>query len=170
MKQLVFVLAIFFVVILPLAAQEDHDHHHARNEIGISTGALYSPNHYEWGTSTHVHYFRTLSLHSHWSLGGGVEQAWLDGTHWAVAAGAKYQLFDRFSLGMLPGVMFLNHSHEDHGIEKTKSEMKTFFSLHTEAVYDLFHWDRFHLGLAADYSWTKNHSHFMIGVHGAFCF
>jgi len=165
MKQLFFALIASFAIVRSLAAQEEHDHHHARNETGISTGALYSPDHNEWGAAVHIHYFRTLSAHSRWSLGGGIEQAWLDGTHWVIAAGVKYQLFDRFSLGALPGIMAINHSEGGH-----ETGAKTLFAFHAEAVYDLFHWDKFHLGLAADYSWAKKHSHFLIGLHGAFCF
>ena len=134
---------------------------HPRNEIGISAGALYSPDHKEWGQTAHIHYFRTISRRSHWSLGGLVEQAWLDGSHFTFAAGAKYQPFDRFSLSVLPGVKLLNHDYSDK---------QTLFSLHLEAVYDLFNWEKFHLGPAVDYAWAKNHTHFMIGIHGAFSF
>jgi len=133
---------------------------HLRNEIGISAGALYSPNHEEWGTAAHIHYFRTVSDRSRWSLGGSVEQAFIDGSHWTFAAGVKYQI-DHFGLSLMPGVKFLNHDH---------SSNETLFSLHAEIVYDLFHWKRFHLGPAIDYAWAKNHSHFMLGIHGAFSF
>ena len=134
---------------------------HLSNEIGISAGALYSPDHKEWGVSTHIHYFRAVSNRSRWSLGGAVEQAWLDGSHWTFAAGVKYSLFEHFSLSVMPGVMLLNHDYSDK---------KTLFSLHTEVVYDLFSWRNFHLGPAIDYSWTKNHSHIMFGIHGGFDF
>jgi hypothetical protein len=137
-----------------------HYQPHSRNEIGISAGALYSPDHEEWGTTAHIHYFRTLSRGSNWSLGGLVEQAWLDGVHWTFAAGVKFEPFDHFSLSLLPGVKLLNHD----------SDKKTLFSLHFEAVYDLFHWKKFHLGPAIDYAYAKNHNHFMIGIHGAFSF
>ena len=131
-----------------------------RNEIGISAGALYSPDHKEWGQTAHIHYFRSISYRSNWSLGGLVEQAWLDGTHLTFAAGVKYKL-DHFDFSLLPGVKFLNHDYSDK---------KTLFSLHFEAVYDLFHWGKLHLGPAVDYAWAKNHTHFMIGIHGAFGF
>ena len=132
---------------------------HSRNEVGISAGALYSPDHKEWGQTAHIHYFRTISYYSHWSLGGSVEQAWLDGSHWTFAAGAKFQPFDHFSLSVLPGIKLFSDNNT-----------KTLFSLHFEAVYDLFHWDKFHLGPAIDYAWAKNHTHFMLGIHGAFSF
>ena len=138
----------------------------SRNEIGISAGALYSLNHKEWGKSVHIHYFRTISRNSHWSLGGGVEQAWLNGSHWTFAAGIKYELFERFSLSVLPGVKFLNHDYSDN----IEPEKKRLFSLHAEAVYDLFNLGKIHLGPAVDYAWAKNHSHFMFGIHGAFSF
>ena len=135
------------------------------NEIGLSAGALYSPNHKEWGMSAHIHYFRTI-FHSSWSLGGSVEQAWLDGSHWTFAAGVKYEL-DHFSFGVLPGVMFLNHNASEGSTEPDK---KFLFSIHTEIVYELIHLGKFHLGPAVDYAWAKNHSHFMFGIHGAISF
>ena len=130
------------------------------NEIGISAGALYSPDHKEWGRAAHIHYFRAIYSRSRWSLGGSIEQAWLDGSHWTFAAGIKYQI-DHFSLSVLPGVKFLNHDYSDK---------ETLFSLHTEFVYNLFHWQKFHLGPAIDYAWANNHSHVMFGIHGAFSF
>ena len=142
------------------------------NEIGISAGALYSSDHKEWGATAHIHYFRAISPYSSWSLGGGVEHAQLDGSHWTFAAGIKYELFDHFSFSVLPGVKFLNHDYSDNNnmTGNTEPEKKTLFSLHFEVVYDLFHWERFHLGPAIDYAWAKNHSHFMVGIHGAFSF
>ena len=130
------------------------------NEIGISAGTIYSPNHEEWGKAAHIHYFRTISRSGSWSLGGSVEQAWIDGSHWAFAAGVKYQL-DHFSLGVLPGVMLLNHDN---------AEKKTLFSIHSEIVYDLIHLQKFHLGPAIDFAWAKNHTHLMFGIHGALSF
>ncbi len=172
MKKFKIHIALFICLIYPakitLQAQE-HEHEHSRNEIGFSGGALYSFAHHTWGGGMHLHYFRTLGLHSKWSLGGGIEQAWVDGSHFNIGAGIKYQLFNRLSIGILPGVTFFTHneteSHDDH-----ESSNSAQFALHFELVYDLFHWDRFHMGPALDYSWTKDDSHAMIGIHAAFCF
>ena len=145
---------------------------HFRNEIGISTGALYSPDYKKWGATAHIHYFRTISHRNPWSLGGFVEQAWLDGTHWTFAAGVKYQLFDHFCLSVLPGVKLLNYDYSNNHstIENSKADKKKLFLLHFEVVYDLFHWGKIHFGPAVDYTWAKNHSHFMFGIHGAIPF
>ncbi len=157
--------SLFYVA---LTYAQDHGHEHSRNEIGLSGGALYAFDHEVWGGGVHLHYFRTLGLHSKWSLGGSVEQAWIDGNHFNISAGVKYQLFDRLSIGVLPGVTFFSHDEAD--IHDTHESENARFTLHFELVYDLFHWDRFHLGPAFDYSWTKNDSHAMIGIHFAYCF
>ena len=143
-----------------------HPERYPYNEIGISAGALYSPDHKEWGETVHIDYFRAISPYSSWSFGGGVEYARLDGSHWTFAAGVKYEPFDHFSFSVLPGIKFLNHGNSDNA----ESGKNTLFSLHFEVVYELFRWEKFHLGPAIDYSWAKNHSHSMLGIHGAFSF
>jgi len=151
------------------AQENEHDkHEHARNEIGFSGGALYALSHNELGGGVHLHYFRTLSLHSKWSLGGGVEYAWVDGNHFNVGAGIKYQLFDRMSISTFPGVTFLPHNETD--THNTNEQRNTLFTFHFELVYDLFHFEKFHLGVVLDYSFGEKDSHAMIGLHTAFCF
>ena len=147
---------------------EEHEHHkheHSRNEIGFSSGALYAFGHSEWGGGLHLHYFRTLKPHSKWSLGGGIEQAWVDGSHFNAGAGVKYQLLERLSISALPGVSFISHNETD-----THRSPKTLFTLHFELVYDILHWDKFHLGTVLDYSWEKGDQHAMLGIHAAYCF
>lgn len=156
-----------------LAAQE-HEHSHARNEIGISPGATYSPSHKTWGFGIHAHYFRTLGEHSRWAVGGSVEQVTSHGSHWSVSVGPKYQILDRLSVALMPGVTFFKHDddghdHEAHATEDSHDSRRR-FSLHTELVYDLIHLDHFHLGPTVDYSWSRNDAHFMIGVHCAYSF
>ncbi len=159
-------LFICFLVILTttytLRAQE-HNHEHARNEIGLSTGAIYAPNDNMWGVGAHIHYFRTLCPNSKWSIGGSFEEVWTEGNHFSIGAGVKYEVLENLEIGLLPGVTFLKH--EDSG-----ENYKAHFSLHAEVVYNLFHWDHFHLGPAIDYSWLQGDSHIMLGVHAAFCF
>jgi hypothetical protein len=169
MKKIIFLFPCLFCVSFIYAQEhEHHGHEHSRNEIGFSGGALYAFGHNEWGSGLHLHYFRTLRLHSKWSLGGGVEQVWVDGSHFNVGAGVKYQLLERLSISALPGISFISHNETDaHSAEKPP---KTLFALHLELVYDLFHWDKFHLGTVLDYSWEKRDSHAMLGIHAAYCF
>ena len=172
MKYLRILIVLIYCLLHTLfihAQEHGHDRHeHSRNEIGISGGALYSFGHREWGGGAHLHYFRTLGLHSKWSLGGSTELAWVDGNHFNLGAGVKYQLFDRLSIALFPGVTFFSH----HGNEEhhTHQPRKAQFTFHFELVYDLFHWDNFHLGTVFDYARTKHDSHAMIGIHAAFCF
>ena len=178
MKQLLVILSLFSLFYISVSAQPcncptvpKRPERPSRNEIGISGGALYSPDHKEWGSSISILYFRSPLYHSKWSFGGGIERVWLDGAHWAFFAGTKYEIFDHFSLSVLPGVMLLNNNHPKNSTtEIADSERKTLFSLHTEIVYDLLNWEKFHLGPAIDYVWAKEHSNFMFGIHGAFGF
>ena len=144
---------------------EHRGHEHSRNEIGFSGGVLYGFGHNEWGSGLHLHYFRTLKPNSKWALGGGIEQAWVDGSHFNVGVGAKYQIFDRLSISTLPGVSFFSHKETD-----VLEAQKALFTLHFELVYDIFHWEKFHLGAVADYSLTKIDRHGMLGIHAAYCF
>ncbi len=159
----IFISSLSFIfTFISLSAQEHH-HSHARNEVGLSTGAIYAPNDKMWGVGAHIHYFRTLSEHSKWALGGSFEEAWAEGNHFSIGAGVKYEVIERLELGLLPGITFLKH-------EEGESGYSTHFSLHVEAVYVLFEWKHFHLGPAIDYSWLKGDTHFMLGVHAAFSF
>ena len=149
-------------------AQEEHGHQQSRNEIGFGILALYSLGHDDLGIGVHLHYFRTLKLNSKWSLGGGIEQAWIDGCHINVGTGVKYQLFDRLSLGLMPGVTIFSHNKTEVAYQHEYPKVR--FTLHYELAYELFHWEHFHLGIACDYSQTKDDSHVAGGIHIAFCF
>lgn len=168
MKALFILLMLFPVA---LSAQEIHSHSHARNEVGISPGVTYSPSHDAWGFGLHAHYFRTLGEHSPWAIGGSLEGVWSHGNHWTVGAGARYTLFDRLNLAVMPGITFFTHDEDGHSMDGDDSHGNNpRFSLHVELVYDLIHWKQFHLGPAVDYSWSKHDSHFMLGVHCAYGF
>lgn len=171
-------LVIFslFVGIGEVCAQhDDHDHHHSPNEIGINAGGLYTINDKEWGAGIHAHYFRSLGDHSRWAIGGFVEQTMFLDNHFSVGVGAKYRVIDRLYLTAMPGLSFTKHDHSDHDHEGHEHHdhdngTKTKFSIHTEAVYVLFEWNKFHMGPAVDYSWSKNDSHIMLGIHAAIDF
>jgi hypothetical protein len=166
-----FVILFFALFCTPYIYAQEHSHathEHSRNEIGLSTGVFYALEHKAWGSGVHLHYFRTLNPHAEWSLGGSLEQAWVDGGHFNLSAGVKYQLFTRMSIALLPGVTFFSHDETD--THDTHKPEKGLFAIHSELVYDLFSWKNFHLGTVIDYSWTKNDSHIMLGIHTAFCF
>lgn len=147
-----------------------HTHHHARNEIGISPGATYSLSHKTWGVGVHAHYFRTLSDHSRWSLGGGLETVFAHGTHWTVNVGAKYEIIEGLYLAAMPGISFFKSKHHHEFEENHEHNEKVKPSLHVELSYDLIHTEFFHIGPAIDFSWCKNDNHFMIGVHFGYDF
>lgn len=169
MKIKLYILAILFLSACKMYAQE-HNHDHPRNEIGISPGITYSPSHKEWGFGIHTHYFRTLGEHSPWALGGSIEQVSSHGSHWTISAGAKYEIFDRLNIGVMPGVTFFHHTHEAGHDAEHEHTNKAQFSMHFELGYDLIHTKHFHFGPAIDYSWTRHDNHLMLGIHCAYGF
>lgn len=162
MRNTLIIIACFLSI--GISAQE---HHHNRNEIGISPGITYSPSHQNWGFGMHAHYFRTLSEHSPLSLGVSLEQVYAHGSHWTLGIGGKYEIINRLNIAIIPGITFLSHEdkHEEH---EPKSKVQ--FSTHFEISYDLIHLEHFHLGPAIDYSWSKYDTHFTMGVHCAYGF
>jgi len=166
MKTNIFLLFCLFY--MPFIHAQEHNHEHARNEIGFGGVAIYSFGHESWGSGAHLHYFRTLGLHSKWSLGGGFEQVWGIGSHFNVGAGVKYQLLNRLSLGLIPGVTFFSHNETD--VDHRHEQRETQFTTHFELIYELFHFSHFHIGTVLDYSLTKDDSHAGLGIHAAFCF
>lgn len=148
---------------------EEHTHAHARNEIGLSPGLVYSPSHNSFGFGIHAHYFRTLDNHSPWALGGSLEHVSLHGTHWTLSAGAKYQILDDLSFSIMPGITFFNHNHSSHK-DDDHHPSRTQLSVHLELAYDLIHLEHFHFGPAIDYSFSRHDSHFMLGIHCAYAF
>ena len=167
MKHILSCILLLFLFPLNMFSQE-HEHEHARNEIGISPGITYSPSHKEWGFGVHAHYFRTLGEHSPWALGGSIEQVSSHGSHWTISAGGKYEIFDRLNIGVMPGVTFFHHTHEH--AEEHEHTSKAQFSMHFELGYDLIHTKHFHFGPAIDYSWTRHDNHLMLGIHCAYGF
>lgn len=166
---------LLFLAFMPLVAlAQEHSHSHARNEIGISPGASYSPSHKNWGFGVHAHYFRTLAPHSRWALGGSLEQVSSHGSHWTMGAGARYQILDKLSFALMPGITFFQHNEDGHNHIGHEAEdqhtNKPKFTAHFELVYDLIHLEHFHFGPAIDYSWSKHDTHFMFGVHCAYAF
>lgn len=159
---------------LSLSAQEcadNHDHQHGMNEIGMSVGPSYSFDHKDWRASAHLHYFRLLKPHSKWALGLGVESAFGKGSHYNLSAGARYTPFRFVELSFLPGVNFVKEEHEEHGgHEEHEEKTKASFALHGEVVVNLLELNNFHLGPVLDYSWSKGHTHLMLGVHAAYSF
>ena len=161
------------------AQHEHHDHHHhGRNEIGLNTGTLYAIDDNKWGSGVHLHYFRSLGDHSRWAIGGFVEQTFFFDSHFSVGLGAKFRVIDNLYFSALPGLTFSKHSHDhhegdghDHETHNHESDKtKTKFSVHTELIYNVIRWKKFHMGPAIDYSWSKDDSHFMLGVHAAIDF
>lgn len=163
-----------WMMILPAILFAQHHHDHPRNEIGISPGVTYSPSHQTWGLGIHAHYFRTLSEHSPWALGGSIEQVFTHGNHWTLSAGASYRLWEGLTLAVMPGVTFFKHDDEghEHALYQAADEhrKRARFSTHFELAYELIHWKHFHAGSAIDYSWSRHDSHFMLGVHCAYAF
>lgn len=166
------ILLLLIINSMTIINAQDHQHNHARNEIGISPGVTYSPSHKAWGFGVHAHYFRTLGAHSPWAIGGGIETVTTHGAHWTISTGVKYTIIDRLNIGLMPGVTFYKKNHEHEHLSEFDHEHndKARFSLHIEIGYDLIHTEHFHCGPAIDYSWSRHDNHFMLGVHCAYGF
>lgn len=170
MKNLYTVVICILLSIHTASAQHGGHAHDGRNEIGVSTGAFYAIDDKEWGTGVHLHYFRTLGPHSRWAVGAFAEQAWMDENHFSFGIGGKFEVLEGLHVGAFPGLTFAKHNHEHSGHNHNDDKTKAKFSMHMEAVYDLIEWNSFHLGPVVDYSWSKDDSHFTLGVHMAYCF
>jgi len=148
-------------------AQDKCHHTHDRNEIGFGFGTIYIIGDKVWGQGMHLHYFRSVKPDSRFSWGCGLEQIWAkEERHFSINAGVKYELFEKFDLGVMPGVTFCKHSGDGPGSGVRHSR----FSLHFEAAYNLFNWGNFHLAPVVDFAWSRGDSHLMPGLHIAYCF
>ncbi|MGL4992552.1 MAG: hypothetical protein ACRC6R_00210 [Bacteroidales bacterium] len=149
-------------------------HEHGQNEIGVSFGPNYSIEHKEWRAGAHMHFFRGLTPHSKWKLGGGLEYIFGDGKHYNISMGASYSPFNHFHMTIMPGINLIEEEEHDHKEELKEHHendgLKLGFALHGEIVYDLFVIGKFHLGPTIDFSWSPNHSHIMAGIHTAYSF
>ncbi|MDR2885335.1 MAG: hypothetical protein LBU95_00945 [Rikenellaceae bacterium] len=165
------------------AATQDHGYkttmdpvhsHDCRNELGLSGGAIYEPASGEWGAGAHIHFFRTFAPESRWAYGVGLEQVWAGSGHVNMSLGVRYEPWPRLEIALMPGVTF--GKHDDHHVdtELDHSDIhegyRASFAAHAEVVYNLLEAGRWHFGPALDYAWTKEHDHFMLGVHAAYCF
>ncbi len=170
MKSIYIIIILFVTTVSSAYSQDAHKHLHKRNEIGISSGGIYGFNDKTWGAGVHMHYFRSLGDHSRWAIGGFYEYAWLDGNHYSFGVGAKFEAIDRLHLGLFPGLVFLKHEEDAHDHSHSHGESEKQFAVHAEVVYDLFEIGKFHFGPVADYSWSKDDSHVMLGIHAAYSF
>ena len=161
-RRIVLFMAISWLGIDYVVAQKG-SHHHDRNEIGFGFGAVYAMDDKVWGKGAHLHYFRSVKPESRLSFGCGLEQVWAGGQHFSINAGVKYELFERFDLGVMPGVTFFKHLHENQGGNSR-------FSLHFEVAYNLFNRGNFHLAPVVDYARVRGDAHLMPGLHLAYCF
>ncbi len=141
---------------------------HPRNEIAISGGAVYAPDDTAWGGGAHLHYFRTFTPRSRWSWGLGVEQVWAEASHWTVGAGIRFSPAEDLELSVMPGMTFSGlHGHKHDGEPVHDDGISGEWSLHAEIAYSLLEIGHLHIGPSVDYSYTKDDSHFMFGIHAA---
>ena len=168
---LIIILLALFVV--QVEAQESCTlHKHARNEIAISPGGVYTFSDKEWSFGAHAHYMRTLGSASPWALGGGLEVVTAHGGHYTVSVGAKYTFLHFLNFAVMPGVTFFKKDKHEHTANDSHHhhDSRARFSVHLEFSYDMIHTEHFHLGPAIDFSLCKNDNHFMIGLHCAYGF
>ena len=155
MKKILVFAVVAFTAVLAAQAQNKETHEHPRNEIGLGVSGVYEIEHGEWAPGFHAHYFRSITPHSRWAWGGGLEYVKGDENHVEIGVGVRYEPVRRLQLSVMPGVSISD---------------KARFSLHTELIYEALHVGKFHLGPVVGYAWTKDHSHLSAGIHGAFAF
>lgn len=131
---------------------ETTTHTHPRNEIGFGVSGVYEIEHGEWTPGVHLHYYRSITPHSRWALGGGIEYLKGDEKHFEVGMGVRYEPVAHLHLTLAPGITITG---------------ATRLSLHTEATYEILGIGNFHLGPVVGYAWSLGHSHLSVGVHAA---
>jgi len=134
-----------------------HDHHHARNEIGLANNLVYLGEEGELAYGLHLHYLRNIG-HSRFGAGLGYEQIFDDHLHRNVGIVGSYRILHGLFVIVSPGITFIGRTNP----EKT-------LALHLEATYE-FELGPFHIGPVAEYAFSGHGYHLSGGLHLAYAF
>lgn len=138
--------------------QTKHTHTHEREEIGVSSGAVYLINDKEWVYGMHVHYVYRAFNNQKFGVGFGYEHLFDEHKHDFVGIIGAYSPIQDLTFSVSPGIT----------IEGEESKEST-FTTHFECVYE-FKVKSFHIGPEIDLSYSSHHSHVGAGIHIAYGF
>jgi hypothetical protein len=162
-----FFLLVMFLAIKTILAQNhiagsdhsdhNHDHYHAKNEIGVANSLVYLINEKATAYGLHLHYIRNIK-HSGFGIGMGYERIFDEHKHNTIGPALKYEPVKRLSLIFSPGIMV----EDDHLNEPN-------LALHFETAYEL-ELKSFLIGPAFEFAWSTGDLHFSLGLHLGFAF
>ncbi|MDP6526326.1 MAG: hypothetical protein QGH15_19105 [Kiritimatiellia bacterium] len=143
-------------------AEDDHAHaHHGHAlsgpELGISAGYVHLEEEEEDALGLHAHLLHRLGDHGiqrHLAIGLGAEYLFADEEHYALMVSLAAYPWRGLVLSVSPGVQWAEH----------EGDAETEYSTHLEATY-VFPFGEYDIGPVVDYSWTKDESHYMLGLH-----
>ncbi len=131
----------------------EEEHH---NHFGIATGPVYIINENEIAPGLHFHYMRLIEVgNAHFGIGLGLEGIFDEHRHYATSINFSYLPIHALTLTIAPGIQFAPESED--------------FTMHFEVVYE-FEIGELHIGPVAEYAWSPNDAHAMIGLHIGFGF
>ncbi len=152
-------LFCFLSFITTVSAQE-HDYkddaHEFANEIGAGLGVVKHIGEERLGMGLHLHYLRSLGKRQLFSIAPGVEKIFGEHSHTSLSIGFGIRPIHPLLISIAPGLTF---GHED----------SMSYSGHLEMVYE-FEIGVIHLGPLIEYGFTRDHSHFTVGIHAGIGF
>ena len=147
---------------LSTAALSEEDHHGAHKahewELGVSVGYVNLKTEGEEGTMLDLHLMKELDgdgLEKYFSVGLGAEVVFSHDNHYVAMVILAYHPTENIVLSVAPGLEWAKHDGE------TEREYVT----HYEAVYNLIHSEKYHIGPMIGYSKTKESEDYTVGIH-----
>ena len=121
------------------------------NHFGVATGPVYVINESEVAPGIHLHYMRLLEFgNAHFGIGLGLEGIFDEHRHYATSINFSYLPIHALTFTIAPGIQFAPESED--------------FTTHFEVVYE-FEIGELHIGPVAEYAWSPNDAHAMLGLH-----
>lgn len=163
MKSLLIATAAAVVTLVPFditRAADGHAHHGhdlSGAELGLLFGAVHLEEEDEYAFGVHAHLLYPLGdcpVLGHVSAGPGIEYLFADEEHYALMLTLAVNPWRNLVLAVAPGVQWAEHD----------GEKEAEYATHVEASYVIPFKD-IDIGPVVDYSWTRDESHYMIGIH-----
>jgi hypothetical protein len=121
------------------------------NHFGVATGPVYIINESEVAPGIHLHYMRLMEFgNAHFGIGLGLEAIFDEHRHYATSINFSYLPIHALTFTVAPGIQVAPESED--------------FTTHFEVVYE-FEIGELHIGPVAEYAWSPNDAHAMLGLH-----